>query len=88
MFFDDLRAQHKPVLAMNGKRVEEQFMSVSLQKMYKHFYDFILLVRSHGFSMLFIDLHRFSEKPRWASISVSIGPRWAPMGLDRGLDGP
>ena len=35
MFFDDLRAQHKPVLARNGKRVERGSVSMNLETVSK-----------------------------------------------------
>ena len=59
MFFDDLRAQHKPVLAMNGKRVEEEWISLSLQQMYKHLYDFMLFIKLLWYLLIFIDLNSF-----------------------------
>ncbi len=47
----------KPVLAMNGKRVEEEFMFLSFPKMYKNFYGVIMFIRCHTYLLMFIDLH-------------------------------
>ncbi len=39
-----------------------------------------------GFNKASMDFDRASIAIRWASIGVSIEPRWAPMGIDRCLD--
>ena len=49
------RAQHKTVLAMNWKRVEEELIYLSFQKMSKHLYD--VCYKAHQMSYIISDFH-------------------------------
>ena len=56
MVVNDFRPQHEPVLAMTGKRVEEEFIYLGFQQMYKHFCDVIMFIKCHTYLLMFIDL--------------------------------